>query len=250
MLSRDHRLYFPRLERIGDFKMVRRVDGGQKNTTEDGYRLDWSKQEATIRKKYEDWRFEYHPEKDIPYVPQLPVEYDEWVKNLLFAIPISYLREIKRMTRLGLEEWDHYRPFDTMIRELCLEPATTMIRCAFILIGDCVYDPQAEYYSRSSKKQLASYIMAYKFWSHQTGRGVIRYNADLDNLERRLERYINTEGAPISEGEGKTVFELEGRKFLAAIKEHEARMDQAYDMLAIGPPVSCEQKTEMPTVAQ
>ncbi len=251
MLSRTNKLFFPRLERIGEFKMVRRVDGVQKITTENGYRLDWSKQEETIRKKHEDWRSKYHPEKDLPYVPQLPAEYDEWVKSLLFAIPINYLREIKRMAQVGLEDWDHYRPFDTMIREQCLEPAKAMIRCAFILLSDCVYNPEVEYYSRQSKVSLAEYVMPYKFWSHQTGRGVIRYNADLDELEKRLERYVNSEGAPISEGDGKTVFESEGRKFLAAIREHEARMDRAYDALSIGEnPVSCEQKAEMPSVAQ
>lgn len=185
MLSLPNSLHFPKFKRIGDLTIVRPIYPGDEPIRADenvepieikkkqipGYVLDWKELDDWKRRKQEAWAKQYHPDKNIPYVPTLPKEYDEWVYGLKFAIPNSYLHEIRRNARRAAEEWSLRRPFDTVIRECCLRPAVSHAYVTFMLVADCIYDEEKQYYDRQCKP--ARHILPYKFWVYQTGLGLV-----------------------------------------------------------------------------
>ncbi len=235
MLSKEHSLFFPKLKLIREGQLVRKESKKESSGRPINiYKLDWTKQEEIIKKKHEDWNKQCWPNKNIPFVGQLPEEWDKWLKDLVFAINYDYLREIQHLTQLALSEWNRPRLFDTMVRELCLSPSISMIRCAFFLIGDCVYDEKNKWYASFGKTSLAEYIMIYKFWSYQTGRGLLWYNARLDKLEERmdkLEERIKNRKASI--GNIDLQFIKYGKKLLEDIKEYEKVLNDSYKVLQI-----------------
>jgi len=183
------------------------------------YKLNWDEIDKIRRERYI---------KDIPDdvinapvdnlypFTTLPAPYNKWVKDMLFVIPSKYMEEIRRNARIGIIEWSQVRPFDTMIREICLEPAKQYIYVAFRLIVDCMYNKDTQYYYRGPDKAYATQALLYKFWSLQTGSGLIKDNAQF----RRIEGYKNEKGdwwAPRPEIE----------KFIEVIKGHEQKLFKA-----------------------
>lgn len=117
----------------------------------------------------------------------LPLQYDELMWTTKFAIPKDYAAEIQRMTLAANNDWALERPFDTVIRERCLEPAIDYIWCAFYLIGDCVWDDEGHYFDRSWLSIAMPYMLAYKFWRGQTGSGLVCDHAKIDKLRSMVE---------------------------------------------------------------
>jgi hypothetical protein len=68
---------------------------------------------------------------------------------------------------------------------MCLETANAHVMVAFSLLADCMYDAKKQYFCRGFLKQLYRTTMLYKFWSHQTGRGLLRIKSGLDELVER-----------------------------------------------------------------
>lgn len=229
MLYNHHPLYFPKLKFIKEGSLVRKSEKGESGRPIDLYKLDWLKQEEIIRNKHEDWKKEYHPDKNLPFVGQLPKEWDEWIKSLVFAIDRGYLREIRYWAREALTHWNrsNYASADTMVREICLKPAISMIQVAFFLIGDCIYNEEKKWYARAGKGFLAEYALPYKFWAYQTGRGLLWDHAGLDRLQWSVKH--STAAIKRSNDE----FIIEGTKFLRDIKKYETELDEAYEELAI-----------------
>lgn len=174
MLALNFSLLFPRFSPQGEVSFKSWSDS-QKTT--DTYKLDWDTID-NIKKE----RYNRNINKESPYPGTLPELYDNWVKNMIFAIPNTYKAEIRRCTHLALLEWGTNRPFDTMIREICLEPAISYIYVSFRLIADCLYDKEANYFYRGEDKAYATQAMLYKFWSFQTGSGLIKKHARFENL--------------------------------------------------------------------
>jgi len=143
----------------------------------------------------------------------LPHPYNKWVKDMTFAISNTYMEEIRRYARLGIFEWSRHKPIsDTMIRDICLEPAIQYIYVAFRLIVDCMYDKKVQYYYRGPDKAYAPQALLYKFWSFQTGSGLIKDHAQFRRIENFVEK--STYWAPKPEIE----------KFFEVIKIHEKKL--------------------------
>ena len=208
MLSLPFRLLFPKLHRISSVTI--------KNKERSLYALDWSHVEKEKENQHKKWRDENWSDREIPYIPSLPAEYMEWSDNLTFVLDSGYRNEIRRMARRAAEEWGTERGFDTMIREVCLGPAIEFVWCSFYLICDCIYDKETKYFSRKDKDKIARYVLAYRFWCHQTGGGLIKDHARFDKLKWWVSR-TNTMN---------TGYKEEGRLFLEAIKEHEEEWEK------------------------
>lgn len=133
--------------------------------------------------------------------PTLPADYDNAIKSLKFALPRDYRREIMHYATMYHIERHRERPFDTVIRDLCLKPAISAIECAFALLLDCLYDDQNEVWMHefvtildrkasnptiTLDRSLLLSLMLYKFWRGNTGSGLIWDRAGLDALERRM----------------------------------------------------------------
>ena len=200
MLSLN-RLLFPRLVHQGEAPL--------KDSKLPLYTLDWNPIDKTRRDRYV--KSIVDEVKGIPIdklypFTTMPPPYNKWIKGLFFVIPHNYMEEIRRCARLGVIEWSTARPFDTMIKGICLEPAIDYIFVAFRLLADCVYDKKTEYYYRGKDKIFIAQALLYKFWSFQTGSGLIKDHAQF----KRLECYRNV---------GLDTPELE--EFIKAINKHE-----------------------------
>lgn len=184
MLRLSHSLMFPHLVRQGETTFKSHSDS---NKSTDIYKLNWAPMDEAREYNWIRWKGNGPLTSDqtfylIKYPGIMPRKYDEWVKDLLFAIPRHYLDEIRRTANLAVLEWGRERGFDTMIREICLEPAINYTYVSFRLLADCIYDPETNYFDRHDDKIIAPQALLYKFWSGQTGRGLIRDHAKFDKI--------------------------------------------------------------------
>lgn len=184
------------------------------------YTLDWSKTDEQKERLFNSWKTNNHPDKKVWYVSTLPEPYDTLIKNLQFTIDGKYLREINRMSHNAFYEWNMQRSFDTMIREMCLEPAISFAQVAFRLLGDCIYNSDTNYYERDSTLRLiVPHLMLYKFWAHQTGRGLLREHSMFSKLENKPKLKKETEEELIKLYSILSIHEEEFNKSVSAIAE-------------------------------
>ena len=187
------------------------------------YTLDWTRCDQQKEKLFNNWKFEHHPDVNVWYVNTLPEPYDTLVKNFQFIIDGKYLREINRNSHNAFYEWNLQRSFDTVIREICLKPAISYTEVAFKLVADCLYDPNTNYYERNDTLNLiASKLLLYKFWAHQTGRGLLWERAEFDKLD---DIRINIGNKTDKQYKKETYDELE--KFHNIFKKHEEEFDNS-----------------------
>lgn len=247
MLHIFNPLHFPKLVRIGEVNFKAWSDSASETTV---YKLDWSQTEKNKKEHFYKWiknsktTFTCSPTE---FVGDLPKEYDEWLKNFTFAIPVHYLERIRDFSRRGQETWTARYPFDTSIRELCYKPAISYIEVAFKLIADCIYDSETNYFYRGDDKVIVAHAALYKFWCFQTGRGLIEDHADFE----RLEFIANFEGYGDERPVGDTALKITVKKFLNAIKEHNKVLDEAHRMSmedsgpvvgpSLGETISCQE---------
>jgi len=179
----DSGLMFPILGYVGKTSRAR---GAPERAL---YTLTWAEQETELKQKKPKGatslsRFGLvDPECNTG----LPFQYDELAWKTKFAIPKDYATEIQRMSLAANTDWALDRPFDTNVRERCLEPAIEYIWCAFYLIGDCVWDDEGHYFDRSWLSIAIPYMLAYKFWRGQTGSGLVCDHAKIDKLREIVE---------------------------------------------------------------
>ncbi len=205
-------LDFPKIVRIGEVTI--------RGKEVDHYKLDWTDSETAKERKHEKWRLQCWPDLHIPFVPSLPEEYKDWCDRLEFALSRNYLREIRRMAQMAKSEWAMERSFDTSVRDTCLDPAINFVWCSFYLLGDCVYDRDTKYYSRLGEAEIARYVLPYRFWCHQTGRGLTGDHARMG----KLQDVLNTD-------DGRKDFQEAGAKWVEAAKAHRKRLDKAYEKM-------------------
>jgi hypothetical protein len=234
MLGKNHPLYFPKLQFIREGSLIRKDSGGESGRPINIYKLDWLEQEAKIKEKHYKWKKDFHPEKKLPFIGQLPEEWDEWIKSLVFAIDEGYMREIRHWTQQGLHNWNrsNYATADTMVREICLKPAISMIEVAFFLIGDCIYDPENSWYSRAGKNFLAEPVMLYKFWSYQTGRGLLLERARMEKIAWSIKNSTLAKRDPNDE------YIIQGKKLIEDLNKHQEKFGESYKELSIDLPAN------------
>jgi hypothetical protein len=210
-LSSPRCLQFPSLVHVGETQFSAWQEKGKSTTL---YRLDWSRLDS---EREQHW-LKSHAKNQIQtsdqtfvlaeYPGSLPEPYDTWVKNMIFSVPRSYVDEIHRVCRMASIEWATERHFDTMIRDICLEPAIAYTYVGFRLLSDCLYDSKTAFFYRGNDKTFAPQALLYKFWSGQTGRGLLRSHARFEKISGRLEADVS--------------------KFISVIDEHEKRLEKAY----------------------
>ena len=109
-------------------------------------------------------------------------EYCDYAEGVHYLIAPHYYQEIRRCAMQALVEWTMQRKFDTVIRELCSNPAIAYIDTAFRLLSDCAYDIDKRYWHRDNRRVLLPHILMYKFWIGQTGRGMVELHAGFGRL--------------------------------------------------------------------
>ena len=213
MLGITNNLYFPKLVYLETVTLNHPESPREISV----FKLDWSKMDEILKKKHFEWKEKYWPKENIPYIEPLPEIYEKIISNLLFALDRNYLNEIHRCCRRANEEWNISRPFDTVIRDMCLEPAISCVYVAFKLLADCTFDNETKYFSRDyDLRFIVPHLMGYRFWCHQTGRGMIMEHSKIDKLTSGLPFYKKQLADKINE----MVFEL---------KKHNEELDKAYE---------------------
>lgn len=182
MFSFQNPLYFPKLVYLRDVSFKSWQEKGKTAL----FKLDWSEKERRFKQNFEKMIETKKDKVNVDYSDflDLPAVLDEWLKSFHFAIPSNYLTHIKTSTRSAVFERNLQYSFDTMIREICLIPAEAHIYVAFSLIDDCKYDLKTNYFYRREDSFLLKHTLLYKFWSGQTGRGLLWEKAKLDKLEQ------------------------------------------------------------------
>jgi len=189
MLFVNHRLLFPSLVYQKDF-----IIKGPPISNEDSdkgilienkkyswtkkvklYKLDWENVELKKKESHKKWNKRCWPDIDLAYINSLPEELEGEFNNYIFALDRGYTDEIRRCSQQGMLEWNISRPFDTIIREMCLDVPQSYIRVAFGLLSDCIFDEKTGYWDRGSRRESAC-LMLYRFWCHQTGNGLLTDN--------------------------------------------------------------------------
>lgn len=218
MLKLERRLYFPRLVKIGETTFK---SWGESQETTSVYELNWDEKERAMKGKHEKWLKGHHPSFNIPFMDDLPEPYNQWMRKMQYAIPVKYLREIRRCAQMAVFEFNNPRSFDTMIREICLGPGIKFVYVAFRLIADCLYDPNTEYFYRGEDKVFLDNALLYKFWMNQTGRGVVWEHAEMDRLSDRAGR-MSDKDLPMKNGM---------RKFVRAIEKQMEYINEKFNVI-------------------
>ena len=251
-------LRFPRLDFVRDVTF----DKGENKTTA-LFRLDWSESDKFHENYWMKWVEDHayaSPSKKIDFVCKFPDAYERTLQSAFFAIPKPYLAEIHRMTQQAIVEWNAERTFDTSIREMCLKPAISFIECSFDLISDCLYDFGTNYYTRGHKKYIIRSLMLYRFWQHQTGRGMIESRAQFEALEKWAEdsstpvvRHgtIDPRMRPILKKQDEESVEISKDLFnyIEAMRAYHQELDAMYGRACPGPVVEVVGKSIEPTPA-
>jgi hypothetical protein len=212
MLGAERKLYFPSIVYLKDSQLIYAQDAGRPVKL---YRLDWNRQEDTIRQKHENWNKTQFPDIHSPFIP-FPKKYDNMIKEFIFCLNHSYLSEIRRCSRMALTEYNiDKNDMDTMIREFCLLPTKAFIKTAFKLLADSIFVEKDRNFSHNyTQKIIAFHAMLYKFWCYQTGRGVVCNNAGIFQLVQAKQQ------------SGKTNKDIED--FLEVIRKHQQQLEASY----------------------
>jgi hypothetical protein len=138
------------------------------------YSLDWAKQRQVLRS------MDTRERRD----ELVPPDYLPWFYDLQFLVSPSYRIEVRRCVKMATLEWDRPLPYDTGVRETCLETAAAFVHTAFYLLADCAVQPEtrATWYKRKDRILVLPCLLIY-FWQNQTGRGLTWGKAGLDVLK-------------------------------------------------------------------
>ena len=237
---KDTSLDFPRLVYVTSTEFKKNTLTGAKGETS-VFKLDWDSFDERGKEKHKKWNKQCWPDLNVEFVYQFPEEYEKILKEMQFAIPSSYMIEIKRQVWQSRSEWSYVKDlhFDTSIRESCLAPSISHTRTAFYLLADCAYDKETNYYDRRHQKILYQYLMLYRFWQHQTGRGMIGIHSGFDRLEKIIQKRL-------AENPDK-IFHII-RKFLTTFKccsgIHHKKLDEAISVIYKGSGIEAEKNSK------
>lgn len=211
MLRMRNKLVFPEIKFVQKDELIPKGKAKYEKTNRPKkvsiYRLDWKSFDAILKDRQQKRK----KLKSQIYEKALPEQYECLLENALFALDNDYIQEIQRNCKQAVIEWNTERSFDTIIREICLEPAIAHIRVAFKLLGDCLYDPDTKYFWHKPSQYFIPKAMIYKFWRHQTGGALPQHHAQLNKLKERIDRF--------DKGEQKEI-----AAFLKTVKQREKSM--------------------------
>lgn len=165
--------------------------------------LDWSTLDVYKKSKHISWIFNLidtknkYSEKAIDMFIDEQFDWDEfnyptfykevYEKFQYIKIPKPYYEEIEYFKKMAISEFNKKRPFDTNIRERCLNPAIESVDLFFHLIYDSVLIFNEQFRGASNIEILKS-LWLYRFWKHQTGSGmlVLRSTRDIDKFQKLI----------------------------------------------------------------
>lgn len=191
MLSRRKvmSLVFPKIAYVRGGKIVWQSKAGTGRARRpkdiELYRLDWDAFEKDLRREDRTgWYVRRRPDLDRS---ALPPRYEKMLRDATFAISPEYMLEVRRNAERALDEWETERPFDTIVREHCLEPGIAHAESAFYLLEDCLFNPELHYWLNHDtlEKRVMLEAMLLKFWTGQTGPGLVWSFAHMDRLDAK-----------------------------------------------------------------
>lgn len=98
------------------------------------------------------------------------------------------MRGIKHFANLALQERNMNWGYDTCIRDNVCLVSQSCVETALMLLSDCVYDEDREYWLPSEKGRFfVRPLLIYKFWAFQTGRGLVRGKSKVDKRIKRAQ---------------------------------------------------------------
>lgn len=220
MIRLNHPI-FPHLIRKDEVSFKSWSDSDKTTTV---YKIDWEKLDQYKYQKFTDDAKRYcHMPYDYQFPGTLPEPYDSWVKSLEFTIPVRYLEEIRYNARMAQMIYCSSHPFDTMIREICYEPAIAHVFVAFRLIADCTYSRETNYFYRGDEKIIIPQALLYKFWVHQVGDGLIQDHSYFNKIKTRLK--FNDKG---NESHCRTI-----QKFINATNDFQEKLTKLHEIRCV-----------------
>ena len=148
------------------------------------YTIDWEQFDQKKEDDFYKWIAQYHPTSKGQYIEGIPQKYNEIFSNLVFGLDEEHLNEIHHCIRMAYVEWSRKRHFDTVISEICSEPAISYIYVAFRLLCDNIFDVHKKEFVYGRWVEDASYhVLLYKFWHRQTGRGILWNRSKMERIE-------------------------------------------------------------------
>jgi len=107
------------------------------------------------------------------------------LENKHYLIPNHYKDEIHHFACLALSEDNRHRRMDTSIRDRCLDVKQSAINTIFMLLADCLYDPNVHEWMRSNRGVYEK-LLRYNFWHEYTGSGLVWDKSGLREYEDPL----------------------------------------------------------------
>lgn len=218
-------LLFPTLRRVGEDTLKHPTNtfmNEEHGRTFQLYKLDWRTLDEAKMARHSKWASAVgRPLPEDNRLVELPQPFEDQVNNYVFALSGAYLQGVRQHSNDALECWSRSHPFDTMIREICREPAVTHVWVAFMLLSDCIWDQESHYWDRERLLPLSASMMAYKFWSGQTGGGLFGVHSRLIDLEQKFrpENEDNHVRSPSMFARRGSVEKVQA--FVRAIRQHE-----------------------------
>jgi len=170
-------LYFPKLVLIGETTKGR----GYTNEKSKIYKLDWTDFNNRQKNNYISWSNNWLKDGykfKGNYTTILDKKRMKLMTEQEFIIPLSYMKRIKHYAELAHKEWNESNPFDTNVRETCLDVAESSVYVSFYLLKDCIYGTD-----NFVDADIWLSMALSNFWMGQTGRGLVAEKAKLDRFE-------------------------------------------------------------------
>lgn len=166
MLSGTSKLYFPKIVYEKTVQPKASTDA-RSSSPLSLYKLDWTRKENKANKCQSDFSDEF----------------ETTIHNFRFAIPDSYLREIRRMSWKAVEEFNTTRLIHDSMKYIYLRPASEYICSSMLLLMDCLYDEEKEYYYRGDDKTSYHILLLYKFWKSQVNKQLLQQFSNIETLQ-------------------------------------------------------------------
>ena len=164
MLNNTSKLYFP--------KFVYEHTATINDKSVSVYRLDWSRKEFKCA----------NTSAGIEVIAGT----ESIVKLRSFALPDSYLKEIRRLSWKSVGEWNTIRLLPDSMKGVYLRPSAECVNTAFYLLADCLYDGDTKFYDRSIPRNDVYFALIWKFWKNQVNRQLLyQFLNKEDNLENK-----------------------------------------------------------------
>jgi len=163
MLNNINKLFFPKIV----FKKSSEIIQSQNDSKiVNLYNIEWTKKETKVN----------NGEQELSY------EYETLLRKYCYAIPDSYLREIRRASWMAVYEFNINRQMDTSLKDTYLIPTMSYIKEAFKLISKCLFDEDTNYYYVGEDKIIFEYLLLHKFWKNQISNPLLLEFSGVDEM--------------------------------------------------------------------